>query len=132
MRGLVFVVSLGTAFAAAPAFAQAAAGQAKPTAPAAPRPVTPAPAPTAPPAQAQQPAPPPAPPAPFPTGAKVAYVNLQVIAQLSNDGKAAAGKVNALTQKKQAEIAEKTKTLQGFCEGLSTAGVSIRWNPRRR
>ena len=105
MRGLVFVVSLGTALAAAPAISQAAAGQAKPAAPAAPRPAPPTTAPTAPPAQVQPPAPPPTQtPAPFPTGAKVAYVNLQVIAQLSNDGKAAAGKVNALTQKKQAEI----------------------------
>ena len=124
MRGLVFVVSLGTALGAAPAFAQAPAGQAKPAAPAAPRTATPAPAPTTPPAPAQQqPPPPPAqPPAPFPTGAKVAYVNLQVIAQLSNDGKAAAGKVNALTQKKQAEIAEKTKTLQANQQKLQTGG----------
>ena len=121
MRGLVFIVSLGTALAAAPAFAQAAAGQANPPAPVAPKPVAPAPAPTAPPAQ--QPAPPPAqPPAPFPTGAKVAYVNLQVIAQLSSDGKAAAGKVNALTQKKQAEIGEKTKTLQANQQKLQTGG----------
>jgi outer membrane protein len=123
MRGLVFVVSLGTALAAAPAFAQAAAGQAKPAAPAAPRPAPPTTAPTAPQPQAQPPAPPPTqPPAPFPTGAKVAYVNLQVIAQLSNDGKAAAGKVNALTQKKQAEIADKTKTLQGNQQKLQTGG----------
>ena len=120
MRGLVFIVSLGTALAAAPAFAQAAAGQAKPPAPVAPKPVAPAPAPTAP--AVQQPAPPPTPPAPFPTGAKVAYVNLQVIAQLSNDGKAAAGKVNALTQKKQAEIGEKTKTLQANQQKLQTGG----------
>ena len=123
MRGLVFVVSLGTVLAAAPAFAQAAPGQAKPAPPAAPRPVAPAPAPTTPQTPAQPLAPPPAqPPAPFPTGAKVAYVNLQVIAQLSTDGKAAAGKVNALTQKKQAEIAEKTKTLQGNQQKLQTGG----------
>jgi outer membrane protein len=93
------------------------AGQ-KPTAPATP-PATVAPKPAQPP-----PAPTLAPPAPFPEGAKVAYVNLQAIAQLSNDGKAAAAKVQALTQKKQAEIAEKTKAVQAQQQKLETsAGV---------
>lgn len=49
-------------------------------------------------------------------------MNLQQIAQLSVDGKAAAGKVNALTQKKQAEIAEKSKALQGNQTKLQTGG----------
>jgi outer membrane protein len=62
------------------------------------------------------------PPAPFPQGAKVAYVNLQLIAQLSADGKAAATKANALAQKKQNEIAEKTKTLQANQQKLQTSG----------
>lgn len=125
MRGLVTrlslgSVSLGLVLSATPAFAQAAAGQgtAKPAAPAAPRAVQPAPAPPA-----QQPAAVPAqPPAPFPAGAKMAYVNLQVIAQLSSDGKTAATKVNALTQKKQSEIADKTKALQANQTKLQTGG----------
>ena len=49
-------------------------------------------------------------------------MNLQVVAQLSSDGKAAAQKVNALTQKKQAEIAEKSKALQGNQTKLQTGG----------
>ena len=52
----------------------------------------------------------------------MAFVNLQVIAQLSSDGKAAAAKVNALTQKKQSEIADKSKALQGNQQKLQTGG----------
>lgn len=118
MRGFAIVASLGFALSAVPGFAQAPAGQAKPAAPAPARP--PAPAPAAP--AAQQPAPPQQPPAPFPQGAKVAFVNLQVIAQLSSDGKAAAQRVNALTQKKQAEIGEKSKSLQANQTKLQTGG----------
>ena len=55
-------------------------------------------------------------------GAKVGYVNLQVIAQLSDDGKAAAAKVNALTQKKQAEDGDKAKALQANQQKLQTGG----------
>jgi outer membrane protein len=111
MKGLVIAVSLGVGLSGVPGYAQTAAGQAAP----APRPAAPA----APAAAAPRP---PAPPAPFPEGAKTAYVNLQVIAQLSSDGKAAATKVGALTQKKQAEIAEKSKALQGNQTKLQTGG----------
>lgn len=118
MRGFVIVASLGLALGAAPALAQTAAGQApagsKPPAAPAPKPVAPAPA--------AAPAPAPTPPPPFPQGAKHAFVNLQVIAQLSSDGKAAATKVNALTQKKQVEIAEKTKAMQGNQQKLQSSG----------
>jgi outer membrane protein len=116
MKGLAIAASLGLVLSATPGFAQAPAGQApgaKPAAPAAPR--QPAPAP-------QTPAPAPQPPAPFPQGAKMAFVNLQVIAQLSSDGKAAAAKVNGLTQKKQTEIADKSKALQGNQQKLQTGG----------
>lgn len=113
MRGLAIAASL-VLVSAAPGFAQAPAGQAKPAAPAPARPA-------APPAAAQ-PAPSLPPAAPFPAGAKVAFVNLQVIAQLSTDGKAAAQKVNALTQKKQAEIGEKSKALQANQTKLQTGG----------
>lgn len=119
MRGFAIVAPLALVLSAAPGFAQAPAGQAKPAAPPAPATQKPA-APPAPAAPA--PAPVTRPPAPFPQGAKVAFVNLQIIAQLSSDGKAAAQKVNALTQKKQAEIAEKTKTLQANQTKLQTGG----------
>ena len=96
------------ALSAAPAFAQAASGQARP---AQPRPAAPAPAAPAPaPAQAA-PATPPPPPVPFPAGAKVAFVNLQQIANLSAEGKALTAKVQALMQKKQNEAAAKQKAL---------------------
>ncbi|HUE90188.1 MAG TPA: OmpH family outer membrane protein [Vicinamibacterales bacterium] len=70
------------------------------------------PAPTAPAAQA--PAPQPPPPAPFPEGAKAAFVVLQRIANESADGKAATAQIQALQQKKAAELAEKQKQLQGI------------------
>ncbi len=130
MRGSALAASLALVLSAAPVFAQAPAGQPAPPAtppPATAKPVPPTPAPgtTKPAPAAGQPAVPavaPQPPAPFPQGAKVAYVNLQMVAQLSNDGKAAAGKVQGLTTKKQAEIAEKTKALQGAQQKLQTGG----------
>jgi len=121
MRGFVIAASLAMVLSAAPGFAQAPAGQAKPAAPSAQAKPAAPPAPAAPAAPAAQ-APAPRPPVPFPQGAKVAFVNLQVIAQLSADGKVAAQRVNALTQKKQAEIAEKSKALQGNQTKLQTGG----------
>ena len=135
MRGSALVASLAAVLSVAPVFAQAPAGQ--PAPPATPPPATAKPAPPTPapgtarpaPAPAGQPAAPPAvpavapqPPAPFPQGAKMGFVNLQMVAQLSNDGKAAASKVQALTTKKQAEIAERTKALQGAQQKLQTGG----------
>ena len=132
MRGSALVASLAAVLSVAPVFAQAPAGQ--PATPATPPPATakPAPVPSTAkptPAPAGQPAAPPAaptvapqPPAPFPQGAKMGFVNLQRVAQLSNDGKAAASKVQALTTKKQAEIAERTKALQGAQQKLQTGG----------
>ncbi len=122
MRGFAIAAAAALVVSASPAFAQAQAGQpaaqgqtpqTRPaqTAPA-PAQTTPAPAP----AQAAQP------PAPFPQGAKVGFVNLQAIAQLSADGKAAAAKVNALAQKKQTEAAEKAKALQANQQKLETSG----------
>ena len=116
MRGFALAAPLCLALSAAPAFAQQ------------PRPVQPAPArPAAPPPPAQPPAsqaPTPAqrPPAPFPQGAKVAYVYLQQIAAVSSEGKAAQAKVTAFTQRKQAEVAEKTKALQASQQKLQTGG----------
>jgi Skp family chaperone for outer membrane proteins len=123
MRGFAIAASVALAIGAVPLFAQPAT-QAKPAAPATQaKPAQPAvPPKPAPPAAAQPAAPPPAPPAPFPQGAKVAYVNLQAVAQLSVEGKAANAKVQALTQKKQAEIADKTKALQASQQKLQTGG----------
>ena len=49
-------------------------------------------------------------------------MNLQAIAQLTAEGKAAAAKVNALAQKKQTEGADKAKALQANQTKLQTSG----------
>ena len=129
MRGFAIAVAAAFVVSASPVFAQAQAGQAPATRPAAPaqppataRPATPAPAQPAP-AQAAPTPPAPVPqPVPFPAGAKVGFVNLQAIAQLSADGKSAASKVNALAQKKQTEAADKAKLLQTNQQKLETSG----------
>jgi Skp family chaperone for outer membrane proteins len=120
MRGFAFAAPLALALSVAPAFAQTPVQPARQAQPAPARPAAP------PPAQPAQTGPAPAqrPPAPFPQGAKVAYVYLQQIAALSSEGKAAQAKVAAFTQKKQAEVADKTKALQANQQKLQTgAGV---------
>jgi Skp family chaperone for outer membrane proteins len=99
MKVVVLTASLALGLSAAPVLAQAPA---RPTQPAPARPATPAPAPAAVPAT---------PPAPFPAGAKIAYVNLQQIANLSAEGKGLTAKVQALMQKKQNEAQAKSKAL---------------------
>ena len=88
MRG--FVIAAAFALSASPVFAQAP-GQA-PARPAQPQtaPARPATPPAAPPQFI------PPPQVPFPAGAKIGFVNLQAIAQLTADGKAAAAKVNEI------------------------------------
>jgi Skp family chaperone for outer membrane proteins len=122
MKGIA-LAAFALFLSASSAFAQAA-GQApaRPAQPAqtTPRPPTPAPAAPAP-APAATPAPLPK-PVPFPAGAKAGFVNLQAIAQMTVEGKAAAAKVNALAQKKQNEGAEKAKALQANQTKLQTSG----------
>ena len=105
------MAALVSSLVASPLFAQAAPSAA-PAAPAQAAPAQPAPA--------AAPALPP--PPPFPAGAKFAFVNLQAIAQLTAEGKAAASRVNALAQKKQNEGAEKAKALQSNQTRLQTSG----------
>ena len=116
MKVSVIAASLALAMSAAPAFAQAAAGQAKP-APRPAAPATPAPAPAA-------PAPPPV-PVPFPAGAKIAYVNLQAIANQSAEGKALTAKVQALMQKKQNEAQTRQKQLADAQQKLQQGGALL-------
>jgi Skp family chaperone for outer membrane proteins len=131
MRGFAIAAAAALILSASPAFAQARAGQPPAVGSAAPAQTPPAPATR--PSQPAQTAPAPAPavpapapsaqpPAPFPQGAKVGFVNLQAIAQLSADGKAATAKVNALAQKKQTEAADKAKALQTNQQKLETSG----------
>ena len=78
-------------------------------------------APAQPPAQ---PAAQPQPPRPFPEGAKIAFVNINAIAQGSAEGKAATGKIQEYIKKKNAEIADKQKAVQGLQTKLQQ-GVSV-------
>jgi len=98
--GLVLVTGAASfAQTPAPATAKPAPAPARPAAPA---------------AQAPAPAPAPAPPPvlPFPEGAKIAFVVLQRIANESAEGKTATTRIQALQQKKAAELTDKNKQLQ--------------------
>ena len=101
MRVLIGAAALCVMLAAAPAFAQAPAAPGGPGASGA---AAPAPAP---PAQR-----------PFPAGAKYAFINIQRIAAESAEGKALAGKVQALNQQKVNELNEKNKQLQAAQQKL--------------
>ena len=102
---------------AAPAFAQAAPPP-QPPPPAGQKPTPPA----IPPAE-QKPAPPPAqPPKPFPEGAKVGYVDIQLIASNSAEGKAAAGKIQEWDKKKTTELQDKNKQAQAIQTKLAQSG----------
>ncbi len=119
MRGFAFGVAIAVMLAGSPSFAQTPTQPppAQPPAPASQKPATPANATAAQPA----PAPPPA-PKPFPEGAKIGYVVLQRIANESAEGKAATTKIQALQQKKAAELQDKNKQLQGLDEKLKKEG----------
>src|SRR5262252_2170051 len=112
MKVVVIAAPLALALSAAPVLAQTATRPAQP-APTQAKPATPTPAPAA-------PAPPASPPAPFPAGAKIAYVNLQQIANLSAEGKSLTAKVQALMQKKQNEAQAKSKALADNQNKLQT------------
>jgi len=123
MRRIAIAAALTLGFSATPLLAQAPAQPTpRPAAPASqtPPPARPAAPPTAAPAAPTLPA-----PVPFPQGAKVGFVNLQAIAQLTADGKAAAAKVTALAQKKQTEGAAKSKTLQDSQQKLQAGGTLL-------
>jgi outer membrane protein len=111
MKALVVVVALSVVLAASPVSGQAPAPAQQP---AKPVPAAPAPAPVAP---AQPPA-----PKPFPQGAKVAYVVLQRIANESADGRVATTRIQALQQKKAAELNEKQKKLVAMQQKLEKEG----------
>jgi len=104
MKAFVVVMALSVTLAAAPAVAQVPPVPPGGTAPA---PAKPVPAPAAPPAAA----PVQTPPKPFPQGSKVAYVVLQRIANESADGRVATTRIQALQQKKAAELNDKNKQL---------------------
>ena len=110
MRAFAVVVVLSVVLAASPTFAQAPAAPA-PAKPAPPAAAVPAPAPAQ-----------PAAPRPFPQGAKVAYVVLQRIANESADGRVATTRIQALQQKKAAELTNKQTQLAGLQAKLEKEG----------
>jgi outer membrane protein len=117
MRVFAVVVASSLLLTASSSFAQAPAAPApaKPAAPA-PAPAQTAPAPAPAPAQ-------PAAPRPFPQGAKVAYVVLQRIANESADGRVATTRIQALQQKKAAELTSKQTQLAGIQQRLEKEGA---------
>jgi outer membrane protein len=84
----------------------------------------PAPAPQTPPAAAA------AAPRPFPEGAKFAYIDIQRIAADSAEGKASTAKVQALNQKKVAELSDLNKKLQADQQKLQTQGAMLNESAR--
>jgi outer membrane protein len=114
MKSSLAIVALGLALLAGPGFAQTPPAQPKPGAqPPATPPVTP-PAPA--PAPAAQP------PRPFPEGAKIAFVNVQRVAQESGEGKGFTAKINALKEKKDKELQDKNTQLDAARKKLETSG----------
>jgi Skp family chaperone for outer membrane proteins len=121
MLTTIAVGAAGSLLVAATGFAQATTPQRPPatTPPAGQQP--PATTPAAPPAAAQ-PAPQPQPPRPFPEGAKVAFVDIQAIASLSSEGKAATAKLDELKKKKNSELLGKSTALKGMQDKLASGG----------
>src|SRR5688500_13104215 len=108
----------------------AASASAQTPAPAQPAPAPAQPAPAPPAAAAPQADPAPQPPQPFPADSKFAFINIQRIANESNEGKAATAQVKALNDKKVVELNEKNKTLQASQQKLSQGGSVMNDNAR--
>lgn len=122
LKMMIVVIAVSAALAAGPVWAQTPpAGQQPPaqTPPAGQQ------APATPPATTQPPAQPAQPPQPFPEGAKIAYVDVQVIASNSAEGKAATSRIQELQKKKTAELGEKQKALQALQTKLQQGGTVI-------
>lgn len=104
-----------TAALAAPSFAQTPPPKPQ-TPPATPPPAAQAPAPVA---------PKPQPPAPFPQDAKIAFIDVNLIAGSSASGKDASNKLKALNDKKLTELNDKNKQLQALTTKRDTSGAVL-------
>ena len=130
MRLFAVVPALSVMLVAASTYAQPAAPAASPAGQSAPAPrpqaQTPSTAkqPDPPPAAALPPAAAPAPaPVPFREGAKFGWVNIQVVASQSLEGKNAASRINALREQRQRELTEKDKALKAAQAKLESEGA---------
>jgi outer membrane protein len=112
---MIVIGALAFVLVAGPAWAQTPPQNPPATPPAGQQPPTPPPALTQ---------PPPA-PRPFPEGAKIAYVDLQRVAQNSAEGKAAATKIQALQKQKLGEIQEKNKQVEDLKKKLEQGGTVL-------
>jgi outer membrane protein len=118
LKTMIVVCALTFVLGAGPSYAQTP----PPTSPPAQPPAGQQQPPATPPA-ATQPAPPA--PRPFPEGAKIAYIDLQRIAQASAEGKAAAIKIQEYEKKKLGEIQEKNKALEDMRKKLEQGGTVL-------
>lgn len=112
MRSSLVILAIGAVLVAGPVHAGQAAP--KPTPPATPA-APPAQAPTTPPAPA------PAPPTPFPEGAKVAYINLQRVAQESVEGQAATKRITTLREEKEKDLIARNSKFEEARKRLETS-----------
>jgi outer membrane protein len=110
MKSLLIIAAVSAVALAGSVSAQTQPAAPKPTTPPATTPATPAP----------QPAPAAQPPRPFPEGAKIAFVNVQRIAQDSGEGKGFTAKINALREKKEKELADKNSQLDAARKKLES------------
>lgn len=104
--------------------AHAVAQAAPPAAPPKAAPQTPPPA-AAPAPKPQPPAPKPQPPAPFPQDAKIAFIDINLIASSSAAGKDASKKLQDMNNKKLAELQDKNKQLQALTTKRDTGSVVL-------
>jgi outer membrane protein len=121
----IITLAVSGVFVATTAFAQATPP------PTGQPPATPPAGQTQPPATQQPPATPPAaaqppaaqqPPKPFPEGSKIAYINVQLIANQSAEGKAATARIQEFNKKKVAELQNKNKQAQDLQTKLQQGG----------
>ena len=119
MRRFTAAVVLSLALGAVPTIALAQAKPPTTPPPATQKPPTPPPA-VQPPAAA---APPAAQAKPFPEGAKIAFINIPRIAAESAEGKSSTSRVNALREKKLAELTAKNKQVETAQQKLNSGGL---------
>jgi Skp family chaperone for outer membrane proteins len=123
MRRFTVAVVLSLALGAVPTIALAQAKPPTTPPPAAQKPPTPPPA-AQPPAAAAPPAAQPVPQSkPFPEGAKIAFINIPRVAAESVEGKSSTSRVNALREKKLAELTAKNKQVETAQQKLSSGGL---------
>ena len=116
LKTMLSIAAIGM-LSAAPVLAQTPPPPQAPP-PAGQKPATPAPA-------EPKPQPPAQPPKPFPEGAKVGYIDIQLIASNSGEGKLAADKIKAWDAAKTKELQAKNKQAQDVQTKLSQSGTVL-------